>query len=83
MGKCRLDELKEGETGRIIRLENSGSIRRRLQDIGMVRGSVVRCIQKSPLGDPTAYGICGAVIALRSEEASEIFVVKGAEYGVD
>ena len=83
MIKCRLDELKEGETGRIIDLENSGGIRRRLQDIGMVKGSIVRCIQKSPLGDPTAYGICGAVIALRSEEASEIFVVKGAYYGAD
>ena len=81
MGRCRLDELKEGETGRVISIENSGSIRRRLQDIGMVRGSLVRCIQKSPLGDPTAYGICGAVIALRSEEASEIFVIKGAGYG--
>ena len=49
----------------------------------MVKGSVVKCIQKSPLGDPTAYGICGAVIALRSEEASLIFVVKGACNGAD
>ena len=59
MGRCRLDELKEGETGRVISIENSGSIRRRLQDIGMVRGSLVRCIQKSPLETrlPMGYAV--------------------------
>lgn len=77
----RLDELRPGEEGKIVRLEVSGSIRRRLQDIGMVKGRKVKCIRKSPMGDPTAYEVCGAVIALRCDEASKIFVSKGVKYG--
>lgn len=83
MNVCRLNELKEGERAPVVRLENSGSIRRRLQDIGLVPGSRVKCLLKSPLGDPVAYDICGAVIALRREEASEIFVAKGVNDGTD
>ncbi len=80
---CRLDELKEGEGAPVIRLDNNGSIRRRLQDIGLVPGSVIKCLQKSPLGDPVAYDVCGAIIALRYEDASEIFVAKGVKDGTD
>lgn len=81
MDLYRLDELKEGEEARIVQLELSGGIRRRLQDIGMVKGRKVKCLRKSPLGDPTAYEICGAVIAIRCDEASKIFVSKGVKYG--
>ncbi len=80
---CRLNELKEGEAATVVRLENTGSIRRRLQDIGLVPGSKVRCLMKSPLGDPVAYDVCGAVIAIRHEEAAEIFVAKGVKDGTD
>lgn len=80
---CRLDELKEGEEAGIIRLESAGSIRRRLQDIGLVPGSKVKCLLKSPLGDPVAYDIRGAVIAIREEEASKIYVSKGVKNGAD
>ena len=80
---CRLDELKEGEQAGVVRLDSAGNIRRRLQDIGLVPGSFVKCLQKSPLGDPVAYDICGAVIALREEEASKIYVTKGVKHGAD
>lgn len=83
MSICRLDELNEKEWALVVRLDASGSIRRRLQDIGLVPGSRVRCIARSPLGDPTAYDICGAVIALRGEEASKIYVTKGVRNGSD
>ena len=43
-------------------------------DLGLVSDTVVEALQKSPSGDPTAYHIRGAVIALRSEEASKIMV---------
>ena len=49
-------------------------MRRRLQDIGMVDGTTVECVQRSPLGDPSAYWIRGAVIALRREDASAVQV---------
>ncbi len=52
----------------------TGSIRRRLQDIGVINGTAIECLQKSPAGDPIAYLIRGAVIAIRSEESSKILV---------
>ena len=49
-------------------------MRRRLQDIGLIEGTEVECVQKSPAGDPVAYRIRGALIALRSEDSSNILV---------
>jgi ferrous iron transport protein A len=43
-------------------------------DLGLVPGTIVESVRRSPAGDPTAYIIRGAVIALRSEESSKIFV---------
>lgn len=43
-------------------------------DIGLVEGTDVSCLQKSPAGDPVAYLIRGAVIAIRSEDSSQIVV---------
>ena len=50
------------------------SMRRRLQDIGLIEGTRVECLQKSPSGDPVAYLIRGAVIALRTEDSEKILV---------
>lgn len=43
-------------------------------DLGLVLDTPVEALRKSPYGDPTAYRIRGAVIALRAEEASRILV---------
>ena len=69
-----LTHLQEGESARVADLLNSGDIKRRLQDLGLVEGTKVKCIQKSPWGDPVAYGIRGAVIALRLEDACGVLV---------
>ncbi|WP_411655449.1 FeoA family protein [Anaeromassilibacillus sp. SJQ-1] len=66
--------LKEGERARVSSLLSRGSMRRRLQDIGLIEGTEVECVQKSPAGDPVAYRIRGALIALRSEDSSNILV---------
>ena len=63
-----------GQTVRVDELLATGSIRRRLLDIGLVEGTNVSCLQKSPAGDPVAYLIRGAVIAIRSEDSSQIVV---------
>ncbi|MDR0271738.1 MAG: ferrous iron transport protein A [Clostridiales bacterium] len=70
-----LAEMKPGETAIVCALTASGSIRRRLQDIGLIPGTKVECVQKSPLGDPIAYTIRGSVIALRCEDSCKIFAV--------
>ena len=51
-------------------------MRKRLRDIGLIEGTNVDCLKKSISGDPTAYLIRGAVIALRSDDSSRIIVSK-------
>ena len=47
-------------------------MRRRLQDMGLIEGTLVECVGISPLGDPCAYLIRRTVIALRKEDASQV-----------
>lgn len=70
-----LTGLKEGQIGKVKTLYTTGSMRRRLQDLGIVEGTTIECLQKSPSGDPVAYKIRGAVIALRSEDANKIIIM--------
>ena len=69
-----LANLQVGERARVASLLSRGSMRRRLQDIGLIEGTEVECVQKSPAGVPVAYRIRGALIALRSEDSSNILV---------
>ena len=69
-----LANLQVGERARVASLLSRGSMRRRLQDIGLIEGTEVECVQKSPAGDPVAYRIRGALISLRSEDSSNILV---------
>jgi len=69
-----LNKIPEGKVVEVKRLLSNGSMRRRLQDIGLINGTKVTCLQKSPFGDPTAYLIRGAVIAIRTEDSSNIIV---------
>ncbi len=69
-----LCELPIGAEGIVISLLSTGIERRRMLDLGLVEKSKVQSVRKSPLGDPIAYNIRGALIALRSEEASKVIV---------
>lgn len=69
-----LNKLPLGTFGRVKILSSEGNERRRMLDLGLIQDTVVESIRKSPAGDPIAYEIRGAVIALRSEETSKIFV---------
>lgn len=69
-----LNKLPIGSFGKIKRLSTEGNSRRRIMDLGLIYDTEVESLRKSPAGDPVAYQIRGAVIALRSEEASKILV---------
>lgn len=69
-----LSELRVGETACITALRVTGEMRRRLQDLGLVEGTQIQCALKSPSGDPAAYQVRGATIALRREDARNILV---------
>ncbi len=69
-----LNKLPLGKKAKVKALTAQGTIRRRLLDLGLISDTVIEALQRSPSGDPVAYDIRGAVIALRSEEASKIMV---------
>ena len=69
-----LTQLKQGQRAKVKSLLATGSMRSRLQEIGLIEGTQVECLQKSPAGDPVAYLIRGAVIALRAEDSATVLV---------
>ncbi|MGH4124489.1 MAG: FeoA family protein [Clostridium sp.] len=69
-----LSTLPLGKKCKVKKLISEGLIRRRMLDLGLIDGTAVESLQKSPSGDSVAYLIRGAVIALRSELASMILV---------
>ena len=69
-----LHELAPGQKGRVVALHTTGTMRRRLMDIGLTEHTVVQCLGRSPGGDPCAYWIRGAVIALRAKDTERVVV---------
>ncbi len=69
-----LHELDVGQRAIVNALHMTGGMRRRLLDIGLVEQTTVECVGKAPSGDPIAFCIRGAVIALRSEDCRRIEV---------
>jgi ferrous iron transport protein A len=71
-----LSDITPGRKCRVKRLYSEGSMQRRLLDIGLIENTVVECVGESPAGDPRAYLIRGAVIALRREDCDKIAVTE-------
>ncbi len=69
-----LNCLPIGKTAIVSHLDATGKDRRRFLDLGLVNGTLIEAVQKSPSGDPIAYFIKGAMIALRKEDAEKIFI---------
>lgn len=69
-----LFDLKVGEKGVIKKLLTTSSMRRRFLDIGLIEGTTVDCVGQSPGGDPKAFLIRGAVIAIRSKDCKNILI---------
>lgn len=71
-----LNDIEPGQTAKVRELLSTGSIRRRLLDIGLIENTEVECLGSSPAGDPSAFLIRGAVIAIRREDCRNILIVK-------
>lgn len=74
MKNTTLNNLQLGESCYIRKIFLGESTKRRLQELGFINGSVVKCTLKSPLNDPVAYFVKGTMIALREEISENIFV---------
>ena len=73
--QSNLTHLREGDSAIISTLAHTGAIRQRLQELGLVSGTSVMCLKISPHADIAAYGIRGAVIAIRAEDARLITIL--------
>lgn len=71
----RLSELKTGQRGVIIKVMGHGGFRKRIVEMGFVKGKTVEVVLNAPLRDPIKYKIMGYEISLRREEAGLIEVV--------
>ena len=69
-----LNNLNIGDRCKIKDINISGNMYRRLLDIGLIEGTEVECVGMSPTGDPKAYYIRGAIIAIRNENTKNIKV---------
>ena len=69
-----LNQLPANQLGKVRQIRSHGITRRRLLDLGLIDQTLVKALQTSPAGDPTAYQFRGAVIALRAEDASQIMI---------
>ncbi len=72
-------QLAPGHRAWVGELSTQGELRRQLRDLGFVPGAQVECLGKSPLGDPAAYRVRGAVVALRRRDAPRIALGRGEE----
>lgn len=69
-----LCDMEPGERAEVSRLLTEGPMRRRFLDMGLMEGTEVECVGRSPWGDPSAYRFCGAVVALRRRDSQTILV---------
>ena len=68
----RLSELKTGEKGVVVKVLGHGGFRKRIVEMGFIKGKIVEVLLNSPFIDPVKYCIFGFEIFLRSEEGALI-----------
>ena len=73
--KKTLEDLAPGQSGTILSIGNkSGTVKRRLVDMGLTPGTEVRVTKVAPLGDPIELRVRGYALSLRKEDARNIQV---------
>ena len=69
-----LNELKTGETAKIVRLNGGGAVKRRMMDMGLTNGAEVTVRKIAPLGDPIELSVRGYELSIRKNEAANVEV---------
>ena len=69
-----LNEVKVGETARVVRLNGEGAVKRRIMDMGITKGTEVTVRKIAPLGDPIELTVRGYELSIRKDEASKVEV---------
>lgn len=79
----RLSELATSQKGIITKVHGNGAFRKRIMEMGFIRGKNVEVIRNAPLLDPVEYRIMGYNVSLRRREAWLVEVIPGEEYRVE
>ena len=79
----KLSELKTGEKGVIVKVLGHGGFRKRIIEMGFIKGKEVEVLQNAPLQDPVIYKLMGYEVSLRHQEADMIEVVSSGELRVE
>lgn len=74
MNKIMLNNLNVGESCYVRKIFLEENTKRRLQELGFIEGSLIKCVLKSPFNEPVAYFVKGTTIALREEVTQNILV---------
>ena len=69
-----LSRFKQGERGLIIKVQGSGAFRKRLQEMGFIKGTEVFVEKYAPLKDPVELVVKGYHVSLRVEEAAQVLM---------
>ena len=72
-----LNQLSPGQSGKIVRVGGRAAIRRRLLEMGLVRGETIAVERVAPLGDPVEFTIKGYHLSLRRQDIANIEVELG------
>lgn len=75
----KLSDLKKGEKASIVKVSGHGGFRKRIIEMGFVKGKVVQSLQEAPLNDPVKYRVMGYEVSLRKSEAGMIEVISEEE----
>ena len=70
----KLSELKTGEQGVIVKVSGHGGFRKRIIEMGFIKGKTVEVLLNAPLQDPVKYKVMGYEVSLRRQEAEKIEV---------
>ena len=71
-----LCDLKNGERAKIVKIGRIGELKKRLVDMGVTAGEIIKLERNAPLGDPQEYIVKATGIAIRKEDAKNIEVEK-------
>ena len=71
----RLSDLKTGESGVIVKILGHGAFRKRVIEMGFVKGKIIKVVLNAPLKDPIKYSLMGYELSLRRSEADLVEVI--------
>ena len=78
-----LSDLKTGEKAFIVKVKGHGGFRKRIIEMGFIKGQQIEALLSAPLQDPVKYKVMGYEISLRRQEAEQIEVSYEQQYAVD